>query len=610
VIRQVRRHRITLVVTVPRLLEMLRDRVRVRLPACAHPPAIERPLAVRLWQYREIRRLFWWRFCGFVVGGAQLDVALEDFWRRLGFAVIQGYGLTETAPMAAWNHPFKIKHGTVGRPLEGNEIRIAADGEILVRGPCVTRGYLDAPEQTRTALEGGWLHTGDLGALDESGHLVVRGRKKDVIVMPDGLKVVPEDVERVLEQLPGVREAAVVGRRVDGAEQVHAVLVLDRPGAVPAEMVRQANLALEPHQRIRGCSVWPGAALPRTDAIRKLKRVDIRRWLEAGAPAPAAPARGGDMIEDLLARYAGDRRVESETTFDELGLSSLDRIELMTALEDRASVALSESAMSRARTVGDLRAVVAQAAAGGATAADAIAFPRWNRTAPIRFIRGLSLATWILPPARLLMALTIEGREHLDGVHGPVIFAANHQSMLDVPAVLQALPRRWRRRLAPPMWKEFFEPHFFPDRFGIARRLVNSTQYALAAMFFNAFPLPQIEPGVRETLRYIGELVSEGYSILIFPEGERTDRGEIKRFRPGVGMMASRLALPVVPVRLTGLDRVLHRTWRWPRRGPVRVIIGAPLRLQGEDYAGLARQIEDAVGALSPVPAIGAPAVA
>jgi long-chain acyl-CoA synthetase len=373
--------------------------------------------------------------------------------------------------------------------------------------------------------------------------------------------------------------------------------------------VREANLALEPYQRIRDFSVWPGAALPRTEAIRKLKRHDIRRWLEAGAPVPAGPSRSGDAIDDLLARYAGSRRVGADTTFDELGLSSLDRIELMTALEDQANVTLSEAAVGGVRTVGDLRSIVAEAARGGAVG-EAIAFPRWNRARLVRLLRNFSLATWILPPTRFFMSLTVEGHHHLDGLRGPVVFASNHQSLFDVPAVLQALPRQWRRRVAPPVWKEFFEPHFFPERATFARRFINSTLYLLAAFFFNAFPLPQIEPGVRETLRYIGELVTDGFSILIFPEGERTDRGEIKRFQPGVGLIASRLQLPVVPIRLVGLDRVLHRTWRWPQRGPVRVIFGASLTLQGDDYAGLARQIEDAVLRLGPAPQLSSPAVA
>ena len=596
IIAHVRRHHITLVVTVPRLLEMLQARVRVRAPACASPDAIERSVPARIWRYRDAHFLFWWRFCGFVVGGAQLDADLEEFWRRLGFVVVQGYGLTETAPMAAWNHPFHVQRGTVGKPLAGVEIRIAPDDEILVRGPIVTAGYLNAPELTRAALEDGWLHTGDLGSFDESGHLRIRGRKKDMIATPEGMKVFPEDVERVLDSVTGVVESAVVPRRVEGAEQIHAVLVL-RPGVQPAEVVRDANVRLEPFQRIRGFSIWPGQTLPRTEAIRKIKHDEVRAWVEGGALRPAESPGTGDYLEQMLARYSAGRRPGEETTFDELGLTSLDRMELVTALEDRAHVTLSEAAVGGVRTVSQLREAIAHAALQPQAGDEAI-FPTWNRARPVRWIRNASQATWVLPLSRLFMPITVKGGHHLDGLKGPVIFAPNHQSHFDVPAVLRALPGRWRRRVAVSMWKEFFDAHFHPGTHTVRERLANSTLYYLLACFFNAFPLPVAEPRVRDTVRYIGDLVTDGFSILLFPEGERTDRGEFKRFQRGVGLLASRLHLPVVPVRLEGVDRVLHRTWRWPRRGHVTVTFGAPLVLEGDDYEALTRRVEAAVRAL------------
>ena len=601
VIAQVKRSRITLVVTVPRVLELLRDRVRLRAPRFVMPDAGEYGLVSRLWRYREVHRMLGWRFCGFVLGGAALDPALEDFWRHLGYAVIQGYGLTETAPIVAWNHPFKLKRGTVGRPLEGVDVRIADDGEILVRGPTVTSGYLNAPAETRSAMEGGWFHTGDIGALDDTGHLVIHGRKKDVIVTSEGLKVFPEDVEPVLESITGVREAAIVGRPVAHGESVHAVLAL-RPDADPAGIVREANARLERHQRIREFSVWSGGPLPRTEATRKLKRFEIRRWVDEGAfgrlEEAMAPA---DPIERLLSRYAKDRAITPATTLDELGLTSLDRIELTMALEERSGVALSETAMGQAETVADLRRLSEQGP-GAVAAPNGFSFPSWNRWRMVRLVRAISQQTWILPLAGLFFRLRVEGREHLLTVTGPAIFASNHQSHFDTPVILKALPGRWRRAIAVAMWKEYFEAHFFPARHAVGDRLTNSSLYYLLALFFNAFPLPQKEPGARQTLRYMGELVTDGFSILIFPEGQRTERGEIKAFQPGVGLLGARLRLPVIPVRLEGVDRVLHHTWHWPRRGDVRVTFGAPLVLEGDDYAGLARQVHDGVIALGPQP--------
>jgi long-chain acyl-CoA synthetase len=148
------------------------------------------------------------------------------------------------------------------------------------------------------------------------------------------------------------------------------------------------------------------------------------------------------------------------------------------------------------------------------------------------------------------------------------------------------------------MAMEFFEPHFFPGRHRWRRRLTNSLNYYLAALLFGGFPLPRREAGARQAVRYMGELADDGFSVLIFPEGSRSETGRIQPFRAGVGMIASRLQLPVVPVRLEGLERVLRRGWKLPRRGPVRVAFGPPLRLMGEDYASLAARVEQAVRGL------------
>jgi long-chain acyl-CoA synthetase len=189
----------------------------------------------------------------------------------------------------------------------------------------------------------------------------------------------------------------------------------------------------------------------------------------------------------------------------------------------------------------------------------------------------------------------VEGLEQLVTLDRPVVFAVNHQSHLDVPVVLMALPPQLRYKVAPAMAKEFFKAHFFPEQYGRRAWLTNSLNYYLAALFFNAFPLPQREAGTRQTLRYIGDVLESGYSVLIFPEGRRSDHGEIDRFRPGIGMIASKLDVPVVPVRVEGLDRILHHTWKWPEAGRARVRFGEPLQLAGDDYEALAKRVEEAV---------------
>ncbi len=595
IIAQIKSRRVSVLVSVPKILDVLREHVLRTAPEAA-TPGPKQHVALRWWRYRRIHRLFGLKFWSFVVGAAPLDGGLERFWAELGFLVVQGYGLTETAPIVTLNHPFSTEKGSVGKAIAGVEIKIAPDGEILVRGENVTTGYFHAAGETAGAFEDGWFHTGDIGELRADGQLYIRGRKKEMIVTPEGLNVFPEDVERVLNEVPGVRDSAVVGLATGGEERVHAVLVTD-PGIDPDAAARVANARLADHQKIRRAVLWPEQALPRTEGTAKLKRAAIREWLRTGAQ-PEKTSAGTDKLLDLVSKQAGRAGIAAATTIDELGLSSLERVELMVALEDAFHTHLDETAFASAHDVGQLRSLVDRAAAGEAAVTEPIVFPEWNRSRAARLVRRLCLPTWLLPLTRVFAWIHVEGREHVTSLPGPVIFAPNHQSLMDVPVILAALPSPWRYSVASAMAKEFFKAHFFPDTHGRLAWFTSSLNYYLAALMFNAFPLPQQEVGARQTLRYVGSLIEAGYSVLVFPEGARTEHGEIRSFRPGIGMIASRLGVPVVPVRLEGLDKVLHTSWRMARPGRVRVAFGAPISLVGNDYEAAARQVENAVRAL------------
>jgi long-chain acyl-CoA synthetase len=586
--RQIKRRRVTILVSVPKVLEVLRDLVVHRFPetaAAATAPTEAWPF--QWWRYRAVHRMFGWKFCCLVSGGAPLGPDLERFWNNLGFAVVQGYGLTETAPVISFNHPFHIRYGTVGQPLDGLDVKIAEDGEVLVRGPSVSPGYFEAPQQTQETFREGWLHTGDFGERDSGGNLIIRGRKKEMLVTPEGLKVFPEDVEGVLNRLPGVQESAVIGH-----DRVHAVLNLD-PGANAEDIVRQANSTLEEHQKIRLVSVWPGSELPRTKATGKLRRAEIARVVEQPASQPTAE-QGADLaglIAKYAAKYAPGRKIGPDTTVEDLGLSSLDRVGLLMDLEEKLGTSLNESVLASNTKFGDLAKSLPEA--------EETAFPAWNRSWIAKAIRGVALEALFFPIARLIGRRTVSGLENLGSLHGPVIFAANHQSHFDTPILFASLPWRWRRRIAPAMWKEYFDAHFHPEKYSRSRHWTNSFLYWLIALLFNGFPIPQTEAGAGESIRYMGELVEDGWSILIFPEGERSTTGEIGRFFPGVGMIASHLRIPVVPVRLRGCDRILPRNAKWPRPGRVELTFGGPREmngaLHGESYAALARDVEEAV---------------
>ncbi len=214
VIRTIQRERVSLLVAVPRMLQSLKEKVerdleeenglegfRKRFQAAEGKHFLH-----RWWIFRQVHGRLGWKFWAFICGGAALDRITEEFWGRLGYAVVQGYGLTETTSIISVNHPFRLGKGSIGKVLAGREVKLAPDGEILVRGSGVATGYWTGQELQPIAGEEGWYGTGDLGELDAEGNLFFKGRKKDVIVTPAGMNVYPEDLEAALRRQPEVKD--------------------------------------------------------------------------------------------------------------------------------------------------------------------------------------------------------------------------------------------------------------------------------------------------------------------------------------------------------------------------------------------------------------------
>ena len=220
--------------------------------------------------------------------------------------------------------------------------------------------------------------------------------------------------------------------------------------------------------------------------------------------------------------------------------------------------------------------------------------PRWARRGPARAARLLLRDGIILPTSALWASVCVDGLENLAGVEPPVLFVPNHVSMLDVPVLCRALPFSWRRRVAPAIMAEYFLPWFRPEGRPRLQVLKRGLQLWLAALLFQAFPLPRGQ-GFRTSLQYAGELVDAGQCPTVFPEGTRSISG-VGPFQAGIGLLAVRLGVPLVPVHIRGLERILPPDARWPRRGKVRVRFGAPLRIDPtEEAAEAARRVEAAV---------------
>ncbi len=606
IMNTIRREKVSVLVAVPRLVKNLQNQMERRwdLPEEKVSTRGWLGLAQRWWRYRDVHATLGWKFWSIVVGGAQLDPRSETFWNKLGFLVVQGYGLTETSPVVTVNHPFHTRQGSIGRALKGQEVKIAPDGEILVRGESVVSEYLADAGETRV-LDDGWLHTGDLGEMDPEGNLYYKGRKKDVIVTSEGLNVYPQDVESVLSSFPRIHDSVVIGLQKSGEETVHAVLIPKDASLDIDRFIRQANQNLEAHQRIGSWSIWPEEEFPRTASTLKIRRRQIAQSVQAAqegkTAVPSKTGTGG--LESILSQLTGKNPSELEKDLrlgEDLGLSSLQQVDLLSQLEVRVGLDLDEEQFTGLSTIEELKTWLKEerqeAALRMGPKRITPAFPHWSQLLLVRWIRNLALGGFILPLFRHYVRLNVEGLEHLTKVASPVIFVANHVSHLDTVAISAALPSSWRRRLAPAMAQDFFRAYFQPLGRPWKERVTSTSQYLLACGLFNAYPFPQGRPSVRRALKYTGQRIDQGHCPLVYPEGRRSPDGNLQPFQTGIGFMALRLQVPVVPIHLEGLYQIYSIHHEWPQSGEVQVKIGSALSFKGgQDYEKVTREVEEAL---------------
>jgi long-chain acyl-CoA synthetase len=619
VMTTIRRERVSVLVAVPRMVESLKQKIERDLDggfgssenfAARYAAAKSQHFLRRWWTFRDLRRQFGWKFWAIISGGAALDRETEEFWHRLGYAVVQGYGLTETTSLISVNHPFHTSRGSIGKVLPGREIKLADDGEILVRGSGVANGYWNGRELQPVARseDEGWYRTGDLGALDEQGNLFFKGRKKEVIVTPGGMNIYPEDLEAALRGQKEVRDCVVVGLERGGNAEPCAVLILrdrdfnaqavDKKTVDVKTIVQRANETLAEYQRMRAWFVWPDEDFPRS-STQKPRRNLIRESVEA-ALRGQAPANAASPLSELLTRITGrsaqnltpDANLESG-----LGLSSLERVELLSALEDRYQIDLSETEFANAATVGDLvKLLQGNRGERGEIHSSAFHYPRWALRWPTTWLRLASHYLLARPAVFLLGWPRVTGRENLRGVRGPLLVISNHVADVDVGFIQTALPARIRHKLATATGGEALEKLRSPGPERVwLRRIYDRVQWTLGVALLNLFPLPR-ESGFRKSFAYAGEAVDRGYSVLVFPEGKHTEDGKIRRFRTGVGLLANNLRIPILPMRIDGLFEIKNAGKKFAAPGKIEVRIGKPMQFAPEsDPEEIARALQKAV---------------
>jgi long-chain acyl-CoA synthetase len=657
ILHTIKKHRATALVAVPRILDLLRNSLQNSAGKTfgrTYQNAAGKKFLKRAWLFRKIHNQFGWKFWAFICGGAALPADTEDFFKRLGYAVVQGYGMTETASLISLNHPFRATQGSIGKILPGRQFKLAPDGEILIRGENVSSGYWQNPSDIqserelvisseatvgfdpvgRDAFSDDWLKTGDLGELDADGNLRFLGRKKNVIVSSSGLNIHHEDLETALRQQPQIRDAVVIpfSRQPSGPSasaigfspssnsaaipsdanaEPCAVLLLNPtisdPKTIAAQSVAAANATLAAHQQIRTWLLWPDPDFPRT-ATGKPRQLRIAQRATELLQAPSVEASGTtdfnassaspattSNLAQLLNRFSNSPAVNLE---ENLNLSSLDRVELLSTLESTFHVELNESAYSQAKTIADIQSLLAQPTA----AKKDYFYPAWAQAKPIRALRLLVYYALVWPATKILGHPKIIGAENLRNLKSPALIISNHITRrADIGLILYALPRKLRHNLATAMGGETLqEMRNPPKHWLLPKRALYRINYWLITALFNVFPLPQFS-GFRQSFQFAGESADRGYCLLVFPEGviNETPDGRMAKFQPGIGLLAQNLNLPIIPIRLDGVAQMKYSHRRLAKIGELTVRIGTPIAfLPNSTAEEITLQLESAVSHL------------
>lgn len=612
IVDALQRERVTIMVTVPIFLHTLRENILREARAQGKEQAFSRALAIAAHLPRFLRRLLFRKIhaklgghLDLVISGASvLDPDLEKFWNTLGLEICQGYGLTEASPVVSLNTRSHKRAGSVGRGLPDQPIELGPQNEIWIRGDNVTTGYFDNPAENRARFEDGWYKTGDVGELDDEGFLYIRGRLKNMLKSASGMNVYPEDIETVLNKIPGVKDSCVIGLEEHGDVRIHAVVLMDASREWTDETVRplvdEANKKLQSHQQIQGFTIWPHEDFPRTHTL-KIKRDPVRDEVQGKQHAAGLmPLRTGDRIVDIVAEVAQANpetiRPESNLVAD-LGLDSIGRVELATMLEEEFHVEIDESAITPETTVGRLKEIVA---AREKEELD-YTFPHWARRWPVRILRRLILL-FLLRIPWLFSWATVKGRERFRSARQPVIFICNHVNHYDVLYIVRSIPERFRKLAIASAADVLYE---YKPGDGLWNWINVRLRGILTTLAFHTFPFSR-SVHVKKSFEYMGDLLDDGWNVLLFPEGKLTMTGEIAPFKSGIGLLTQAMRVPVVPMRLDGLFPLVRvhdgnrSSWLPRKYVRVRLTFGEPLDIDPDaDPDDVARQCEEAIRSLA-----------
>ncbi|MGZ4868349.1 MAG: AMP-binding protein, partial [Candidatus Angelobacter sp.] len=621
---------ITLFCCVPQFFYLIHERVMQQVKARSAPArlaframmaisAAGNKLGLNLGKlfFRPVHKLLGPKMRFFITGGSAFDPKVGRDMEKLGFRVLQAYGLTETSGGATVTPPEASVMGSVGQPLKGVQIKIIDPqpaeglrypvGEIAITGDIIMKGYYNRADATAETIRDGWLYSGDLGYQDERGNLFITGRKKEIIVLSSGKNIYPEELEAQYMRSPFIREICVLGLvnrpGEPFSERLHAVIVpnfdvlRERKIVNTREVIRfdVENLSMElpSTKRILSFDLW-SEPLPRT-TTRKLKRFEILRRVMAGeggasgsVGAVAEEPTGEEAawlaspevqkaLEVIRGACKAEKPVLPSSNLElDLGFDSMERVELVVALEREMDAQLDEKMISQVYTVRELVDAVLQARGGALTTAPTRASaPGWDTVLAVdpddpKVLAALSSSRvftflWfvfgkiVAVIVRIFFGLTVSGKEKLPK-NGPFILSPNHQSFLDGPVVATQIP--WR---------------LFKNMFYVG----TSEIFGHGAFHYlgRTFRLVPVDPdsNLVNAMRAGAYGLKKGQNLVLYPEGERSVDGTPKKFKKGAAILAAHLKVPIYPVALEGFYDSWPRSKRFPRLAKLQVRFGDPI---------------------------------
>lgn len=606
------RGQISIMVGVPRLWQTLFRGIKGKIDANGVTRALYR-LCDKV-QSRRLSRLVFSSvrkkmgghitFC--VSGGAALDAETARGLKTLGLDVLEGYGMTETAPIIAFTRPGDIRPGCVGLTMPSVEVKIV-DGELLARGRNVMQGYYNRPEETADIIDAdGYVHTGDLATIDDSGHITITGRKKEIIVLSNGKNVNPSEIEDKIEHYKEfVKEAAVTQ---DG-DMLRVIIVPQdawKNGKTDAEIeellkrevLQPYNATVVPYKKLMSLFVYHGE-LPRT-RLDKLQRFKLHDLIMN--PEATSLGSGDDNPGTLSVHDAVSAEPDSETyrilrdyikaekhlpvrptdnLETDLAMDSLDKVTLQGFIEQTFGTSVTADEIAAQANVEKLAAHIdrtkTHVEVEGIDWHTMLTRPAQGLQLPRMAWTGIAFTRICKMMYRLMFRCKAHGLVNIPA-QGPVIFAPNHQSFLDAPLVVTHFPSGTLRNT-------YFYAKKDHVRGPFMRMLARNHNVVIMDM-----------RTLKDSIRALGEILSEGKNLVIFPEGTRTNNGQVGTFKKTFAILARELGVPVVPVRIEGAYDAWPRTRRFPRCRQVSVTYLPPLMpYEGEDYDAFAARIRQAV---------------